>query len=751
MSTPLGSHALIRHSGRAERLGQEVRDAKDRFIASDPGWARLRQGVRAVLAVGSTLLLELVLARLTGRPPLLGMLLGAVVAMLMSTGIRERHRRVIATTVGMAPLVAAFGTSLGVLTAEQHLLGLTAFVGVSFLAVWVRRFGPRGFTLGFLAWQSFFFALFLHPPVSALPSMLVAIAASAFWVGILLLTVLYDNPELKLRRIVNALRARARSGISAALGVLDEPDHPAQVRQLRRQLIQLSETALLLDGQLADPRALPDGVPPGRLRRWTVDFEIAMDAIGAATMELVAHRALVPPDTLAEVRKMLEAVAWADSRTATSSAERIRALALDCQGTVHEIAEAALQLLDTVAIWDSGALSDPATAATDSDQRADVLDEEDDFEPVVTLIGGNLPGSAAVAQQMIARKDAGRFSPSRMRLTTRQAIQAAVAAALAIIVGEAISAQRFYWAVIAAFVAYAGTATSGETLQKGASRIGGTLVGLVAAVGLANVTDGHPKIAVLSILLCIFFAFVTQAISYGTMIVFITVMLAQLYTLLGTFTDQLLLIRLAETVSGAAIGIIVSLVVLPTHSRATLRVARRNFLGGLGELLEACGATLDGTVPNRDLLTLTVTLDATGRQLVQIRRALTNGRLFGADRVGLRHRVTVLSACAANARALAAAITAGRVRDPALANAARELAIEARRLAEIPELGRPPELEAGSADVLVRVRPLLEQVGPDRNSSGPTDGALAPTVSALRRLTEALALLGRIRPSVRST
>jgi len=81
MSTPLGSRALIRHSGRAERLGQEVRDAKDRFIASDPGWARLRQGVRAVLAVGSTLLLELVLARLTGRSPLLGMLLGAVVAM----------------------------------------------------------------------------------------------------------------------------------------------------------------------------------------------------------------------------------------------------------------------------------------------------------------------------------------------------------------------------------------------------------------------------------------------------------------------------------------------------------------------------------------------------------------------------------------------------------------------------------------------------------------------------------------------
>ena len=82
---------------------QEFRDARDRFVASDPGWARLRQGVRAIVAVGSTLLVEFALAQLLGEPALLGMLLGAVVAMLMSTGIRDEHRRVIALTAGAAP------------------------------------------------------------------------------------------------------------------------------------------------------------------------------------------------------------------------------------------------------------------------------------------------------------------------------------------------------------------------------------------------------------------------------------------------------------------------------------------------------------------------------------------------------------------------------------------------------------------------------------------------------------------------
>jgi hypothetical protein len=215
-------------------------------------------------------------------------------------------------------------------------------------------------------------------------------------------------------------------------------------------------------------------------------------------------------------------------------------------------------------------------------------------------------------------------------------------------------------------------------------------------------------------------------------------MLAQLYTLLGTFNDQLLLIRLVETVCGAMIGILVSLVVLPTHSRATLRVARQKFMEGLGDLLDACAATIDGMVPERDLMTLTVALDASGRQLVQIRRAMTNGRLFGADRAGLRHRISLLGSSAASARELAATISATGARSPDLAAAVKELAIEARRLADVPDLGQPPPLPAGTVDILSRVGPLLDQAR----------GVDAASVSAMRRLSEALALLGRSQQNV---
>ena len=85
---------------------------------------------------------------------------------------------------------------------------------------------------------------------------------------------------------------------------------------------------------------------------------------------------------------------------------------------------------------------------------------------------------------------------ARLELTTRQAVQAALAAALAIIVGEAISPQRYYWAVIAAFIAFTGASNTGETIQRSVARVAGTMAGLVGAIGLAHVTTGHPVAAV---------------------------------------------------------------------------------------------------------------------------------------------------------------------------------------------------------------------------------------------------------------
>src|SRR5262249_50410995 len=144
------------------------------------------------------------------------------------------------------------------------------------------------------------------------------------------------------------------------------------------------------------------------------------------------------------------------------------------------------------------------------------------FEPAVSLApGGMLPGSPAVASTVTPR---GRqWNPlTRLDFTSRQAVQVAVAGGLAIVLGRVLSPERYYWAVLAAFVAFAGTATRSETFLKAVNRVLGTLVGLGAAIGLAHLTAGHTWWVLVTIVASLFCGFYLVNVSYAYMIFFIT-------------------------------------------------------------------------------------------------------------------------------------------------------------------------------------------------------------------------------------
>ena len=324
------------------------------------------------------------------------------------------------------------------------------------------------------------------------------------------------------------------------------------------------------------------------------------------------------------------------------------------------------------------------------------------------------------------------WSPSRLRLTTRQAVQAALAAALAIVAGEAISPQRYYWAVIAAFIAFTGASNTGETLRRSVARVAGTMAGLVGAIALAHVTTGDQGAALVGLFACIFLAFYVQQVSYAAMIFFFTLMLGQMYTLLNTFTDAVLVLRLEETAAGAAIGVAVSVLVLPTGTRATARAARSGFLHQLADLLDGCADRLRLRT-STDLLALSVGLDAWGRQVVQTYRSVSHGGLVGVDRGRLRHRLSLLGACGSHARALAAVLAEPGIGSPELARACAELADQARQLADAGALPAPAELAAAVADARERVTSLAAVVA--------TDPRMRPASVTVDRLADALALV----------
>src|ERR1700749_2450691 len=113
-----------------------------------------------------------------------------------------------------------------------------------------------------------------------------------------------------------------------------------------------------------------------------------------------------------------------------------------------------------------------------------------------------------------------------------------IAVGAAIIVGDAISGRRFYWAVIAAFITFMGANTAGEQMRKSVFRVAGTVVGVIVGSVLAH--------------------------------------------------------RLAETSVGAGVAILTVLLVLPLHVGRVSRVAARQQLEALAELADRCLDRLPG-------------------------------------------------------------------------------------------------------------------------------------------------------------
>lgn len=155
------------------------------------------------------------------------------------------------------------------------------------------------------------------------------------------------------------------------------------------------------------------------------------------------------------------------------------------------------------------------------------------------------------------------------RATTRQAVQAVTGGALALLAGQLLSDQRWYWAVGATWWVFVNTASRGETLVRGFRRILGTLIGI--PVGLVVIAPLHGAAVPTAILVAlgVFGIFYSAAVSYTWMMFSVTVLAGALYGALGVLDPALLALRLVETGVGALGAMLAVLVVLPVTTHAT--------------------------------------------------------------------------------------------------------------------------------------------------------------------------------------
>ncbi|MFG1643924.1 FUSC family protein [Amycolatopsis sp. NPDC049252] len=629
-------------------------------MGSDPGMTRLQSAVSAAVAMTTGLAVEYLFATLTGAGPqatLVAVLLGAITAMMGSMALTGGGAWPKVRTAALFPVAMGLGMALGIAVAPHTDLMLGVFVVVMFTAVFVRRFGIPFFFYGFMVWMGYFFAAFLHATLQVLPAMLLAVVIASAWVLVLCLTVLRGNPGRTLARTRRAFGARARAVVRLCATLLADGPSEQLTRRIHAAQARLAESALMVEAWSAEVTVLPGGVSAAAVRRTTMDAQLAIDLLVTACAQLGSE-----PEPAGRAASVLDLFARHDYDAAGQAAQTLLARA----GTapVRLVAVAVTDYLGVVRRADRDGLADTG-----------------EFEPAVTIAMGALPGSAAAAGDVEPRGRA--WNPlRRLDFTTRQAVQVAVAGGLAIVLGRLLSEQRYYWAVIAAFVAFTGTATRSEVFLKSVNRVVGTLVGLGAGIGLAHLTAGHPAAVVAVIIGSMFCGFYLQRLSYAYMIFFVTIMVSQLYSVLNEFSAGLLVLRLEETAIGAAVGVGVGLVLTPLSTRDTVRTTERALARTLGELLNATADRFEGHAGTADLDAKVRVLDNDLRQLRLVAAPLVAAVPWGGGSRTTRHRLMLAATLVQHTHRLVAVLRRGRANDRSLAGPARALADVAADVAD---------------------------------------------------------------------
>jgi uncharacterized membrane protein YccC len=624
---------------------------RDWAIGSDPGLLRLRMAVRTTGALGTSLLVLFLLTQATGQP-LTVALLGAVVTMIAARSVNEPDPRQQRITLALLPLPTALAITAAALVSPHPVVGDILFVVVVFIAVYLRRFGPRGTALGMVTFMSYFFSLYLQAKFAELPwligSTIVGTLCSYSWSAF----ILPDRPESVLRESIRSLRARMAIVVDTTADTvrIGNPDERRQ-RRLRIRTRRLNETALTVQAQIEErvnPSVLWPGVSGEDLALWLFDAELTVERLAIAGTR--AALADLPAATRAELADTVALLARAIRAPHTDALEQTAHIAqqqLERNPDDVPVRRLALAVVDT------------AKATAEVRTRIEGVATE-----TTQLEGPTLPET-----------------PGRpgMLPTTRQAIQVAVAGALAIVVGEIVSPSHWYWAAIAAFVIFAGTNSWAETLDKGWQRLLGTVLGVPSGVLVATLLSGNTIASLAMIFVCLFCAFYFMKVTYSLMTFWISTMLALMYGLLGEFTYELLLLRIEETAVGAVVGIAAAVLVLPINTRAKIRGDAHTFFLTLADLVEASVASLLGTpAPAR----LTETARQLDRDLAQFRitaKPMSAGVAGLSGRRTMRHTQRMITACDRYARMLARCSELYIDTSPELADAIRSAAGQIRR------------------------------------------------------------------------
>lgn len=510
------------------------------LLTADPGLQRTLLAGRATLSVALTVAVVFPLARAMGQPSVT-LMLAASTSMIGSFAIAGPDARSLAKAAAVAWGGVTAAILLGGALSPYPIASYAAFVGIMSVGAWAGRFGPRGFALSTIAFMAYFFTLFTGSTIGDAPWLL---ALGSIGLGVAVLTrtvILRDPPRSRVRRLLVALRAHTETLIAHA-GAEPSGSTKEHARRLRLDAAELDGVILQLHDVLRDaPGAIPD---PHRFRRHlaavvtlthllVLQEQHGQDAADPA----LTHPAVEPTERL-----------------------RLRLAALEAVAAGRDDAAVFGDVVPFDAGGDRGVPpADPVEIAREQAPRPE--------EPAT---GGWLTGSR------------------------RTMVQVAIAGALSIAIGYQLSPERWYWAAMSAYFVFVNTGSRGATMRKALERMVGTAAGVAGGMLVGFLLAGHTRLELVFIFPLLFLGYWMLSVSYAVMIGMITILIALLYDVMGMLTTDVLILRLEETVLGAAIGTVVAFFVVPTRTRGAVEIAFGGYFDAMDELLAALDAGADG-------------------------------------------------------------------------------------------------------------------------------------------------------------
>ncbi|MFC9254396.1 FUSC family protein [Amycolatopsis thailandensis] len=672
----------------------------DRLVASDPGLVRLRLAFSAVLSI-----VVAVLAILPFHQPLTVTLVAAIAAMTSAFTVNDETPGKQAVTLLLGLILGAASLTAASVGSAVPPLDSVVFVLLIFVAVYAQRFGSRGIALGSLSFFLFFFAMFLQTHLKQVPALLLALTIGIAANAVVRFVLVRRHTDAEFLRIRRAFRARLAAVVRAAEDHLAVGGSERTRKRLRTTNSRMHESVLLIEDTAPEVTGADSA---NRLRRRAIEVELAVQWLTITVQRTCAE------DLDEDVRDDL----IARMRRFRSLIERDpRELPL-----ISETEEFSKMLVEGSRIDEHAAPGDGVRRALAELALADVRAQRVAEHDVSAVLD-------AADDPEDPEEKSSAFAYDNQ---TRSAIQAVVGGGLAVLGGELVSSQRWYWAVLTVFVVFIGSSTAGATFVKGVRRLGGTLIGIVGGLALALLVSGSAPATLTLILVCVFGMVYMARVSQVIMAFFITSMLGLLYSLLGTFSIEVLWIRVAETAVGAAAGVLAAVVIVPVRTRAVMLDDVSALLDELDEFVEKTAGLLSGA-ENVSVIEKSRDLDRAVDKVRTTIEPLTHPVNLSSRRDYGWHVLTTVETIAFRARHVAARSQAGL-----LVNEADRLLLYTGRIrANIAMLGKAIGDPGGSGHgTLVRDdgTPVADRIDDPRARSVLTSfGHLDETVIALGR------------------